>query len=291
MTQIICGVDVGSESLDARIGQDGAWQQFARDADGIAELAVFCKTHAVDIVVMEATGGYERLPFAQLWGAGQPCAVVNPRAVRQFAEAMRYFEKTDCIDCGMIAWFAEIRRIKPMRPAAAGQQRLTALVVRLRQLTDCKVAQANQCRLVTEPDVLSTFDAVLAVIKTQTRSLEVKIAEAIDDDPLWAELDRVFRSIKGVADRTVAQLMACMPEIGLLSGKAISKLAGPRRLRDRVDPAGEGEDDVARRPGDRQPPHDPSDDPSGRVPHLPARDGHDAARGRQRVEHDADAHP
>ena len=226
MTQIICGVDVGSETLDARIGQDGAWQRFARDADGIAELAAFCKTHAVDIVVMEATGGYERLPFAQLWGVGQPCAVVNPRAVRQFAEAMGYFEKTDRIDCGMIAWFAEVRRIKPMQPAAAGQQRLTALVVRLRQLTDCKVAQANQRRLVTEPDVLSTFDAVLAVIKTQTRSLEAKIAEAIDDDPLWAELDRVFRSIKGVADRTVAQLMACMPEIGLLSGKAISKLAG-----------------------------------------------------------------
>ena len=226
MTQIICGVDVGSETLDARVGQDGAWQRFARDADGIAELAGFCKTHAVTIVVMEAAGGYERLPFAQLWGAGQPCAVVNPRAVRQFAEAMGYFEKTDRIDCGMIAWFAEVRRIKRMRPAAAGQQRLTALVVRLRQLTDCKVAQANQRRLVTEPDVLSTFDAVLAVIKTQIRSLEAKIAEAIDDDPLWAELDRAFRSIKGVADRTVAQLMACMPEIGLLSGKAISKLAG-----------------------------------------------------------------
>lgn len=226
MTQIICGVDVGSETLDARIGQDGAWQQFARDADGIADLAAFCKTHAVDMVVMEATGGYERLPFAQLWGAGQPCAMVNPRAVRQFAQAMGRLEKTDRIDCGMIAWFAEVRRIKPMRPAAAGQQRLTALVVRLRQITECKVAQTNQRRLVTEPDVLSTFDAVLAVMKTQTRSLEAKIAEAIDDDPLWAELDRAFRSIKGVADRTVAQLMAGMPEIGLLSGKAISKLAG-----------------------------------------------------------------
>ena len=226
MTHIICGVDVGSETLDAQVGRDGAWQRFARDAEGIAALAAFCRTHGVALVVMEATGGYERLPFAQLWGAGQPTALVNPRAVRQFAQAMGRLEKTDRIDCGMIAWYAEVRRIKPVQPASAGQQRLSALVVRLRQLTDCKVAQTNQRRLVTEPDVLSTFEAVLAAIKLQIRSLETKIAEAIDDDPLWAELDRAFRSIKGVADRTVAQLMASLPEIGLLTGKALSKLAG-----------------------------------------------------------------
>ena len=133
MTQIICGVDVGSETLDARIGQDGAWQRFAREAEGIAALAAFCKTYGVDLVVMEATGGYERLPFAQLWGAGQPTALVNPRAVRQFAQAMGRLEKTDRIDCGMIAWYAEVRRIKPVQPASAGQQRLSALVVRLHE--------------------------------------------------------------------------------------------------------------------------------------------------------------
>jgi transposase len=219
-------VDVGSETLDARIGQDGPFQQFSRDALGIADLAAFCTAHAVSLVVMEATGGYERLPFAQLWGAGQACAVVNPRAVRRFAQAMGRLEKTDRIDCGMIAWFAEVRRIKPVPPQTESQQRLTALVVRLRQLVDLKVVQTNQRRLVTEPDVLGTFDAVLAVTKAQIRSLEGKIAEAIGDDPLWAELDRAFRSIKGVADRTVAQLMASMPELGLMSGKAISKLAG-----------------------------------------------------------------
>ncbi len=166
MTQIICGVDVGSEMVAARIGQDGTWQRFARDADGISALADFCRTHAVNFVVMEATGGYERLPFAQLWGAGQPTAVVNPRAVRQFAQAMGRLEKTDRIDCGMIAWYAEVRGIKPMRPASASQQRLAALVVRLRQLTDGKVAESNRRRLVTEPDVLPSFDAVLAAIKT-----------------------------------------------------------------------------------------------------------------------------
>ena len=63
MANIICGVDTGSQTLDARIGRDGEWRQFARTEAGIAELATFCKDNRVDLVVMEATGGYERLPF------------------------------------------------------------------------------------------------------------------------------------------------------------------------------------------------------------------------------------
>ncbi|MER9550222.1 transposase, partial [Mesorhizobium sp. M0322] len=53
-----------------------------------------------------------------------------------------------------------------------------------------------------------------------------EIASMIDDDPLWARLERAFRSLKGVAGRTVARLMAELPEIGLISNKAIAKLAG-----------------------------------------------------------------
>ncbi len=108
---IICGVDVSADSLDARIGRDGAWRQFPRTRAGIAKLARFCRHHQVGLVVMEATGGYERLPFAELWAAELPVAVVNPRSVRQFAEAMGGLEKTDKIDAAMIAWYAETRRI------------------------------------------------------------------------------------------------------------------------------------------------------------------------------------
>ena len=101
MAHIICGVDVGAATLDARIGRDGVWQQFTRTAEGITQLAQFCKTHQVSLVIMEATGGYERLPFAQLWAADVPAALVNPRSVRRFAEAMGSLEKTDKIDTGI----------------------------------------------------------------------------------------------------------------------------------------------------------------------------------------------
>ena len=119
MTDVICGVDVSAKTLDARIGRDGAWQQFARTGEGIAELAAFCKQHQVSLAVMEASGGYERLPFGQLWAVGIPVAIANPRSVRRFAESMGSFEKTDRIDCGMIAWYAQSKDLQPTPPVSA----------------------------------------------------------------------------------------------------------------------------------------------------------------------------
>jgi transposase len=180
----------------------------------------------VTLVVMEATGGYEKLVHALLWSHGVPAAIVNPRGVRQFAKAMGFLEKTDRIDAGVIAWYAQVKRIVAQEPASAAQERLKALVTRLRQLTELRTMQSNQRRLVGDPDVNGMFSDMMALIARQSRELEAKIAALIGSDPVWQKLDAGFRSIKGVADRTVARIMAEMPEIGTLSNKAVSKLAG-----------------------------------------------------------------
>lgn len=230
MNPIICGVDVSSEHLDARIGQTGLELRVKNEADGVAALAGFCRAHQVALVVLEATGGYERHAFMLLWAEGLACAVVNPRAVRRFAEAMGRLEKTDRIDAGMIAWYAATKRITPQPPASAAQLKLRALVTRLRQLVALKVAQANQARLVDEPLVRASIAEIQAVVARQIRALETKIATLIEADPLWRQLDATFREIKGVAGRTVARLMAEMPEIGSVSNKAVGKLAGAAPL-------------------------------------------------------------
>ena len=98
MTALICGVDVSSTHLDAKIGakighENGAFRRFERTTEGIAALAAFCHHHAASLVVMEATGGYEQLAVGQLWAAQIPVAIVNPRAVRRFAQAMGLMEK------------------------------------------------------------------------------------------------------------------------------------------------------------------------------------------------------
>jgi transposase len=226
VASIICGVDVSGETLDARIGLAGPVAHVKRTPQGIAELRSFCAEHGVELVVMEATGGYEKLPFSLLWAAGVPCAIVNPRSVRRFAEAMGFLEKTDQIDAGVMADYARVKRIVAQEPASEAQERLRSLVTRLRQLTELKVAQTNQRRLLDDAHAQASIDELLTVIRRQIKSFEAMIAELLDSDPLWRALDAAFREIKGVADRTVARLAAEMPEIGTISNKAIAKLAG-----------------------------------------------------------------
>jgi len=226
VTASICGVDVSSISLEARLGPEGEGATFANRAEGIAELIAFCRQHQVELVAMEATGGYEKLAMTLLWAEGMAVALLNPRSVRQFAQGMGLLEKTDRIDAGVIAWFAQVKHVSPTPPASTEQTRLQAMVTRLRQLTELQAAQRNQRRLVQEESVLEGFAQLLAAVQGQIRGLEKAIAELIAADALWEKLDDSFRSIKGVADRTVARLLAEMPEIGTLSNKAVSKLAG-----------------------------------------------------------------
>lgn len=217
---------MSSRVLDAKVWPGGAELQVRNTPSGVAQLAAWGQAQGVELAVMEATGGYERSAFRLLWAHGVAAAVVNPRQVRRFAEAMGLLEKTDRIDAGVIARFSAAKGVEPQPPAPEAQERLAALVTRLGQLTALKVAQENQGRLVEDPGVAASIDEVLRVVNGQIRSFEAQIAELLQSEPLWRALDQVFRQTKGVADRTVARLMAELPEIGTLTNKEVAKLVG-----------------------------------------------------------------
>lgn len=225
--KIICGVDVSKARLDACIEPGGLFASFDNDAAGIGELAAFCRQHQAELTVMEASGGYERRAFLSLWEAGVPCALTNPRSVRRYAEAMGILEKTDRIDSSVIARFAHAKNLQPTPAPTPAQQRLKALVARLRQVTDdLTVQKQRRASVADNAEMLASINEVIALLNRQSRKLEGEIASMIDDDPLWAQLAHAWRSVKGVAGRTIARLMADLPEIGTYSNKAIAKLAG-----------------------------------------------------------------
>jgi transposase len=225
--KIICGVDISKARLDACIEPGSIRGSFKNDAAGIAALAAFCAQHQVGLVAMEATGGYERQAFLLLSERGLPCAVTNARQVRLFAESMSVPEKTDRIDAHIIARFARAKDLRPTPLPSAAQLHLKALVARLRQVTDdLGVQKQRRSSLLDNTEMLASINEVIALLKRQSRTLEGEIASMIDDDPLWAHLSDTFRSMKGVADRTVAWLMADLPEIGTYSNKSIAKLVG-----------------------------------------------------------------
>jgi transposase len=221
----ICGVDVSKARLDCWI-ESGGYQQFANDASGIAKLANWASSHGAGLIAMEASGGIEQTAYLALSHQALPCALANPRHVRRFAEAMGKLEKTDRIDAEMIAQYAQARKLAPTLPPTPQQQRLTALFARLRQVTADISTQKK--RLHTERDdfALEGLREVIALLSKQAKMLAAEIASLVEKDPLWNALDQTLRSVKGVADRTVAVLLAEMPEIGTLSSKQIAKLAG-----------------------------------------------------------------
>jgi transposase len=220
-------VDVSKARLDACIEPGSIRGSFDNDAAGIAALAAFCRQHQAELVAMEASGGYERKAFLLLWQQDLPCAIANARNVRLYAESMGMLEKTDTIDSSMIARFARGKNLQPTPLPSQAQQRIKALVARLRQVTDdLTVQKQRRPSLLDNAEMLASLDEVIVLLKRQSRTLEGEIASMIDDDPLWAHLAKTFRSVKGVAGRTVARLMADLPEIGTYSNKAIAKLVG-----------------------------------------------------------------
>jgi transposase len=203
VTKIVCGVDVSKGRLDAHVVPSGAFESFDNDVGGIAALADFCRRHGVQLVAMEATGGFERQAFLLLWQAGIACGRTNPRSVRRYAEAMGILEKTDRLDASVIARFAIAKELKPTEPPTPLQQRLNALVARLRQVTEDLTVQKQRRSCALNEEMVMSIDEVIALLKRQAKALAGEIGSLIDDDPLWSRLDAALRT-KGVADRAVA---------------------------------------------------------------------------------------
>ena len=120
---------------------------------------------------------------------------------------MGLLEKTDRIDASVIAQFAHAKKLVPTPLPSLAQQRLKALVARLRQITDdLTVQKQRRASLLDNPEMLASLDEVIALLKRQSRSLEGEIASMIDDDPLWAKLAETWREMKGVVPSP-----GCMP--------------------------------------------------------------------------------
>jgi transposase len=223
--QIICGVDVSRAWLDAWVAPD-VYQRFANSPDGVEALAAFCREHGAELAVLEASGGFEQPAYLALWQHGQPCAIANPASVRHFAKAMGYLEKTDQIDARIIAGYAEAKRLGPTPPPSSDQQKLTALAARSRQVTADLSVQKQRLHFTRDEQALASLREAIAFFNRQAKAMASEIAALVEADPLWTTLDRTFRSVKCVADRTVAVILADLPEIGTISNKAIAKLVG-----------------------------------------------------------------
>jgi len=107
MDKTICGIDVSKDRLDVAVRPSGERFVVARTGAGLDELVTRLKVLKPNLIVLEATGGFETVVVAALAGAGLPVAVANPAQIRAFAKAIGQRAKTDPIDADVIAHFGE----------------------------------------------------------------------------------------------------------------------------------------------------------------------------------------
>ena len=141
---VFVGIDVSKAQLDTAISGEPDTLSVSNDPAGIQQILEFLQPRTPELIVLEATGGFETPAVAGLAAAGLPVVVANPRQVRDFAKATGQLAKTDRIDAQILALFAARVRppVRPLPDEAA--QALDALVARRRQIIEMLVAEKNR---------------------------------------------------------------------------------------------------------------------------------------------------
>ena len=227
---VVVGIDVAKAHVDvAVLGRAWPARRFANDVDGHSALVAAMQPLAANLVVMEATGGYEAPVACALQATGLPVAVVNPKQARDFAKGIGRLAKTDRIDAEVLAELAAVlvrrddlaRFLRPLPDAQ--QQELAALVTRRRQLLTMLGSERLRLPLAV-PKVRPSIEAMITAIRNQLDDVEGQMQTQVHQH--YAELDALLRSTKGIGPIASATLIAALPELGRLNRREISALVG-----------------------------------------------------------------
>lgn len=218
------GIDVSAETLDLAVFGGETWQS-PNDEAGISALVPRVVALQPTLVVLEPTGRYHRWLVAALSQAGVPVAVVNPRQVRAFARSTGELAKTDRLDAQVLARFAAQLQpaVRPLPNEATLE--LAALVDRRRELTAMLVAEKQRLPL-ARASVRPSLAAHIQYLQRALNETDHDLDRWIRESPLWREQDALLQSTPGIGKTTARGLLALLPELGIVSDKAIAKLAG-----------------------------------------------------------------
>jgi len=220
------GIDVSKDRLDVAVGDAGQCFSVENTEKGIEGLVKQMKALEPELIVMEATGGYERLCAAMLAAGGLSLSVVNPRQVRDFAKSKGILAKTDRLDARVLALFGEA--IKPEARALpdAQQQLLDELMLRRRQIVAGLVAEKNRLGMAHTAAVKKSLRKAIAFYERLLADVDRQVGEHIERSPLWRAREDLLRSFKGVGPVSSRTLIGDLPELGSLDRKRIAALVG-----------------------------------------------------------------
>jgi transposase len=228
MSRNFIGVDVSLEWLDAYVRPANQRRRFANNADGIAELVVWARSHGPERIIFESTGPYHKAAVAALLADGLPAVVVNARQVRDFAKALGQLAKTDAVDATIIAHFGEVATTT-VRPLESQELRdLRELYDRRGQLVRMLATEKNHrhAAATSSPKVLKSIDKHIDYLERQIGDLEDRMDQLIQASESFREQDAILQSITGIGPHVSRTCIAYLPELGHRNRQEITALVG-----------------------------------------------------------------
>jgi len=220
------GIDVSKAELVIAVAPSGERWTSATTPEALVAFVARVKTVAPSVVVMEATAGYDVPVAVACAAAGLPVAVVNPRQIRAFAQAIGRTAKTDPIDAEVIALCGERVRPEPRPLPDADTQALAALVARRRQLLEMLHAERQRLEQATATAVRRDLRQHVTWLKRRVADTDDELQKRIQKSPAWREKDDLLRSVPGIGPAVSRTLLAELPELGQLDRRTIAALVG-----------------------------------------------------------------
>ena len=222
---VCVGVDVSKKLLDVGFHPICPAQQYANDESGIASCITALVVLAPQLIVVEATGGFETRFAVEARAAGLSVAVVNPRQVHDFAKATGVLAKTDRLDAAVLARFAAV--IQPVVREVPDKEtrKLAELVARRRQLVTMRAQEKT--RLGTAG--ASQRDSIkehIDWLDQRIDALDVDLTAALRTSSSWEVKQDLLKSAPGVGRVTILTLLSLLPELGSLGRRQIAALVG-----------------------------------------------------------------
>lgn len=227
MNAVVIGIDVSKAELAIAVHPSGDAWTCGTTPTAIDGLVTRLAAYQPQVIVMEATAGYELPLAAACASAGLPVAVVNPRQVRAFAQAIGRTAKTDAIDAQVIAHFGASVNPPPRAIADADTQALAGLVQRRRQLLEMLIAERQ--RLAQAPPtgpVTRNLRTHIRWLERQVGEVDEEIGGAVQRSAVWRVHEDLLRSVPGIGPIVARTLLAELPELGQLDRRTIAALVG-----------------------------------------------------------------
>lgn len=223
---VFVGIDISKSRLDVAVTPGEQTFTCPNTPDGMQKLVRRLQKLQPQLILLEATGGYEFLIVAALRDATLPACFINPRLVRNFARAAGIAAKTDRLDAQVLALYAWRMQPQPRPLATAQQQELKHLMTRRRQVQDMIQVERNRLEHAHFPRIRQSLQKNIAFLEGQLAALDRETDDFIHQNPLWVEQGQLLTTVPGVGPGTALSLAAYLPELGRLDRRQIGALAG-----------------------------------------------------------------